>query len=352
MEKAARIAAEGIGGDIAPALAALIERLGDADVGIRQQLELLSVSLGRVEGVLKEATEEALAEDLRRQQQQHQPQQPQQHSPSAQPQQPRQPPASYDISSDAMEEEDGCVGDVGDDGIENAESRRKTRRVDDHGGATATAPTRWTKPAANAPWTRAASSAAARDEARRALQAMGCAATAGVGAAMDPSRTNDLATAERLAREAALRQQEVALQQQQLLREDPALARVEEQQRHQREQRCAEELRKHQAAAEQAAAAAASEEARRKQELWDSMPPEQRAQAARLHEQQAAVGAHVFGTEAASRVVELVQQQQASGSAQGQAGGEAHWDEAEVERLMAMSAEELVRWDQEQQSLL
>ncbi len=70
MEKAARLAVAGIGTDIAPALTAIIEQLGEADEGLRQDLQVLSTSLGRVEGVLREATENELVLDQRRRQQQ------------------------------------------------------------------------------------------------------------------------------------------------------------------------------------------------------------------------------------------------------------------------------------------
>ncbi len=58
-ERAARIAITGIGTDIAPSLMAIIDRLGDGDESVRQDLQLLSTSLGKLEGVLREGAEQA-----------------------------------------------------------------------------------------------------------------------------------------------------------------------------------------------------------------------------------------------------------------------------------------------------
>ncbi len=159
------------------------------------------------------------------------------------------------------------------------------------------------------------------------------------------AETNDLAVAERRKKEEAVRQLQDALQQQQLLRSDPERARAEEQQGEIREMLRREEVRRHQEAAAQAAAAAAASEAREKEERWARMSPEERAQATRLHEQQMAVGAHIFGTEGASHVAGLVQQShdiEAAGS----------HDKDEIDMLMAMSAEDYARWEQERQSLM
>ncbi len=107
-------------------------------------------------------------------------------------------------------------------------------------------------------------------------------------------------------------------------------------------------MRNHQEAIAKAAADAVAEEARQKEALWASMSPEQRADATKLHDQQAAVGAHVFGTQEASQVVGLVHKSHVHDLAHANVADE----EEEVERLMQMSPEGFARWDQEQQSLL
>ncbi len=330
VDKAARVAIAGIGTDIAPALSAIIEQLGEEQQGLRQDLQLLSTSLGRVEGVLRDATEQDLDRD--------------QLQPTHQ-----QQPAVFDISGDAMGGDDG--GRRGDGGDDDAEGTRKARRLSKDGDAAVAAAPRWTKPAANAPWQKAQTSATAVSEARRLLQSVGT-AEGGDGGPKSPADTNDLPTAERLAREQAVRQQQEALQQQPMLHLDPARAMAEEQQRQLREQRRQEELHRHQEAAAKAAAAAAAEEARRKEELWANMPPAQREQARKLHEQQMAVGAHIFGSPEAGQLAGIVHQthvQERVGEHAAHAGG---WDEQEVQHLMGMSPEDFARWDTERQSLM
>ncbi len=332
MEKAARVAVEGIASDIAPALSSIIEQLGESDEGLRCDLQLLSTSLGRVEGVLREAAELELSKDS------YQRQLEQRRQGGAQ-------PARFDIGDDAMEmvEEDGDSGaDGGDDN-----GTRKSRRVENgHKGAHNNT-TRWTKPSTNAPWKKETSSAEAADEARRLLQGAGGPTPLGREAETSPAYTNDLAVAERRSKEEAVRQQQEALQQQQRVREDHELAQAAEQGRQQREAQRQDEMRKHQEAMERAAQTAAADEARRKEELWANMSQDQRAQATRLIEQQAAVGAHAFGTLAASQLAGLVHQahvhEVVQASAEEQAG--------EVDRLMAMSPEEFMQWDRERQSL-
>ncbi len=332
MEKAARVAIAGIGTDIAPALSAIIEQLGEGQQGLRQDLQLLSTSLGRVEGVLRDATEQELARDQQQQQRQQQ-------------------PVVFDISggSDAAGGNDGGGRGEGDDG--SGEGARKARRVSSEVAAAGAAAPRWSKPTANAPWQKTQTSFDAKAEASNLLQAAAAAAV-GAHAPMSPAETNDLAIAERLAREQAIRQQQEALQQQQVSLQDPARAHAEEQQRQLREQRRQEELLRHQEAAANAAAAAAAEEARRREELWANMPPEQREQARRLQEQQAAVGAHVFGSMEAGQVAGMVHQSHVQGLVNDHAAGSGQWDEHDVQHLMGMSPEEFARWDTERQSLM
>ncbi len=337
VERAARIAVEGIASDIAPALSAIIEQLGEGEDGLRCDLQLLSTSLGRVEGVLREAAEEELPKDLRQRRE-------------GQRRREEDQPARFDISDDADAMETGDEEhDGGNDGTGN-DGARKSRRTGSETKCGPTAATRWTKPAANAPWKRSApSSAEAVGEARKLLQEAGAAAAATPADGMSPAATNDLFIAERRSREEAIRQQHDALQQQQRLREDHLQAQVEEQGRQRREAQRQEEMRKHLEAAEQAALAAAAEEAKRKEELWASMSPEQRTQATRLIEQQAAVGAHAFGTQGASHLAGLVQQAHVQEVAQ---AGTREQQAEDVDRLMAMSAEDFGQWNREQQSLL
>ncbi len=335
MGKAARVALTGIGVDIAPALTAIIEQLGDEHQFIKQDLQLLSTSLGHVEEVLRDAADSELAQVQQRRQREH-----------------HQHPAVFDISDDAT-----CRGEHardGDEGRGTDGGGPVAREVDSAAPGTAAAATaqRWTRPAPNAPWRKtAASSAGAVKEARLLLRAAAAAPQSGAPPT-SPSQTNDLQVAERLAREHAVRQQQEALQRQQLVQQDPQVAAHEEQLRLQRQQCQAEELHRHQEAVQRAATAAAAEDARRKEERWASLSPEEREMARRLHEQQAAVGAQVFGSQAAGQLAELVHQTHVQESAQGRTAGGDGWDEETVQQLMGMSQEDFARWDYERQSLM
>jgi hypothetical protein len=122
-------------------------------------------------------------------------------------------------------------------------------------------------------------------------------------------------------------------------------------------------MRRHQAAFEQAAAARAAEEERRRAELLASLTPEELARATELHARNAAVGSQVFGTPAASHMAGLVQQshdlaqaqrQQQAQQQQGPLTSDSNADSAdraEVDRLMAMSAEDFAAWDGQHQGL-
>ncbi len=333
--KAARVAITGIGADIAPALTAIIEQLGDEHQGIRQDLQLLSTSLGRVEGVLRDAADSELARVQQRRRHAH-----------------HHHPAVFDISDDsttrggdARDEDEG--GSAGGGGTTFKEDTTTAPGV-----ATSAAPPRWTKPAPNAPWRKsAATSAGAVEEARLLLRAA-AAAPQSCAPPTSPSQTNDLQVAERLEREQAVRQQQEALQRQQLVQQDPQVAAQEEQRRIQREQCQAEELHRHQEAMQKAATAAAVEDARRKEERWASLSPEEREMARRLHEQQAAVGAQVFGSQAAGQLAEMVHQTHVQELAQGRTSNGAGWDEETVQQLMGMSQEDFAQWDYERQSLM
>ncbi len=331
--KAAREAITGIGSDIAPALTAIIEQLGDEHQGIRQDLQLLSTSLGRVEGVLRDAADNELAKVHQRHQHAHH-------------------PTIYDISDGATTR----GGDARGGGDGSGGGNNGTNRADSAMDPGATAPAvaqRWTRQTPNAPWRKSAasSSAGAVEEARQLLRAAAATPRAS-DPPTSPSQTNDLHVAERLAHEHALRQQQEALQRQQLVQQDSEVAAVEEQRRLQRERCRAEELHRHQEAAQRAAMAAAAEDARHKEERWASLSPEEREQAKRLHEQQAAVGAHVFGSQAAGQLAGLVHQSHVQESVLGKASHGAGWDEEEVQQLMGMSPEDFARWDQERHSLM
>ncbi len=333
MEKAARVAIAGIGTEVAPALSAIIERLGDGEEGIRCELQLLSTSLGKVESALREATERGLERDQLRRHDEDNGQQ-------------RQHPATFNIGDDEMDDRRDDYVDENDGGGDGA--TRKSRRTGEKGEAAHGTGPRWTQPSANAPWRRSAPSLEAAEGARKMLLAAGYVCSGdgvsnGIGASS--AETNDLAVAERRRNEESLRQQQEALQQQQVLRSDPERARAVEQQGEIREMLRREEMCRHQDAMAKAAAMAAENEAREKEERWAKLSPEEQEQARRLRDQQAAVGAHVFGTEGASLVASMVQQSHAVETTG------AH-DDGEIDMLMSMSAEEYARWEQERQSLM
>ncbi len=347
-ERAARVAIQGLGGDIVPALGAIIRQLGDADEPVRRDLRLLAASLGRVEAVLRDGTEQDVAS--------------------------RQP-ACFNI---AEEDADGAAGANGGDGGEG--SRRDDGDSDNATGTThpngEAKSTRWTKQAENAPWRKemGTTSAEAVEEARRRVRARtggsdaaerredgmlgdegrghGAHAADLMGAGADPSRTNDLAEAARRQQAAAhLQIQQVQARQQTLA--DAQQQQEEEARRQQRAQSQQDELRRHQIAFQQAAEARAAEEERQRAELLARLTPEELARAAELHAQTTAIGAQVFGTPAAAQLAGLVQQSHdpAHAQVQGQRqqqqqgisadnGDADSTSRMEVDRLMAMSAED------------
>ncbi len=335
IEQAARAAATGIGTDIAPALTAIIEQLGESDEGLRCDLQLLSTSLGKVEHILKEAAARELTADEQRQQQG--PPRPPHHLP--------RPPARFDISDATTT----CDGD-GDGGNREADGGGacKHRRLAEGAAAAAGSASRWTRPTDSAPWRRSTPSAEAVEEARKLLRESGGTQGTDGGGGASSADTNDLALAARRAEEESLRQQREALQQRQRLLDDPSLLQAEEEKRKQREVQRQEELRRHQEAIAKAAAEAAAEEARQREEAWASMSPEQRALATKALEQQSAVGAHIFGTSTASHAAGLVHQSHVHEVAQEHMANQ----EAEIQLLMEMSPEEFNRWERERQSLM
>ncbi len=319
VERAARVAVAGLGTDIGPALSAIIEGLGDKDQALKENLQSLSTSLGRVEEVLRDAAQEQLAR--------------------------RTAPERFDIGGDSKDEDDPGDGDGGCDGGD--EGGRRVRRKGELGaGAIAAAP-RWTQPAANAPWKRVASSSDAVEHARRLLQTVDGGGPSGEEGVALPSDTNDLAVAEQRQRALAHAQLQAALAQQQALQGDPQRALAEDALRRQREQSMQEEIRKHQDAAAKAAAEAEAESARQREASWAKLSPEEREAAIRVRDQQAAVGAHVFGTAAAGELAGMVHQAHVQERVQADAAAEAE----QVDFLMRLSPEEFARWDQERQSL-
>ncbi len=343
-ERAARIAIEGLGADIVPALGAIIRQLGEADEPVRRDLQIVAQSLGRVEGILRSGTEHDLAS---------------------------RGPACFNIAED----DTGGAKEVG-----GRDGDGKSR--ENSGGSASTAGTecphsvakgtRWTKPTESAPWRKEMelTSAEAVEEARRRVRPrtqgdqaagqhdggvpagehreQGALAENLHGAGTDPSCTNDLAEAARRAQAAAhLQIQQVHLRQQTLA--DPQHQREEEALRQQRAQNQQEELLRHQAVFQQAAAARAADEERRRAELLASLTPEELARAAELHARNEAIGTQVFGTPAASHLAGLVQaqgqqqaQQQSTLTSEGNADATAR---TEVDDLMAMSAEEYAAWN-------
>ncbi len=345
-EKAARIAATGIALDVAPPLAALIERMATPQGGdleeLRQDLQLVAVSLSRVEGVLREGAGVDTP--------------------------PPERPAHYDIS-------DGGSGGGGNggDGSRPGAAVGGGDGAADHEHQSGVQATRWSKLAENGPWRRreTITSAEAVEEARRVAQRRSVGQTAGnkasdqgadgrqdsvagssadglhVEAAAMPgahgATTNDLAEAERREHAAAQRQMLASLRHAQAQQSEQQRAQDElERQKRQRLQQ--EEMQRHQAAFQRAAEERAAEEMRQREVLIASMSPQELAKAAELHARQAAVGTHAFGTVDASQQAGLVHQDNARRSAEAAAAaGEA----VELQRLLDMSPEELAAWDRE-----
>ncbi len=329
-DRAAKIAATGISTDVAPALTAAIERLGaplgeDAEA-LRQELQLVAVSLSRVEDVLREATEEADG---------------------------GRGPAVYDIS-DATDDRGGGGGD-GDDGEGSGEAGGKPRKCAKT--ETGAASTRWTKLATSGPWRRSSeTSAAAAEEAKRLIQeharaqapAAGGTAAGDLGAAQatapatpPASATNDLAEAERRAHLAAQQQFQQSQQQQQRQRSEQEAKHEEEMQRR-RQAAQREELQRPQAKLQEAAEARALEEARQREELIARMSPQELAMAAEVHAQQNAVATQTFGTQGASHMAGLVHQSHVQNVLEG--------TDADTDEIVAMSPEQLAEWDRERQN--
>ncbi len=327
-EKAARIAVAGIR-DLAPSITAVINHMGGAEAPVeemRKELQAVAAMLGHVESVLQEATKEAMDQ---------------------------RGPAQFDISSGTAGSSDGRGGYEGcgdDDGTEGGGGGKTTQSAQAQ---------RWVKPNASAPWKRLAVTAAdAVERARQVLrrreeEAMAEGAGDSTGIAEEArvtvgsgATTNDLAEAERRERARAEQQIQLAMQQQQH-QPSPQQMQQEEQARMQREQRQREEMAKHQEAMQRAATERAIQEAREREELIAKMSPAELARAAEVHAQQAAVAAHTFGTAAANHMAGLVHQAHAHQVAQATVG--ADMETEEVNRLMAMSPEELAQHDREMQ---
>ncbi len=348
---AARAAAAvtGISEDIAPQLAAAIERLGspmenDTAEGVRQDLQLVAVSINNLEDLLRGTLVPTVPPGSALHQQQQ--------------------ASHYHIGSDG-----GGGGDS--TGAEDDDARGGKRRAVSTGGGTTTV-ARWTKSAVGDAWTKCNSSAAAKEEAMRVLGARGggaggaaagrrgdgvgncpshqpATATHAASASTQPAgaaETNDLAEAERRARQAAQHQFQEA-QQQQHQRVDARVQQQEELDKQQRRRRQEEELLAHQQAAQRAAEERAADEARQREELLARMSPQDLAAAAELHAQHMAIGAQAFGTQAASDMAGLVHQQHAHHVARTSAAGGM---QADADQLIAMSPEELAQWDREQQA--
>ncbi len=336
-ERAASIAAKRISTDVAPSLAAAIERLGaplgggDDVEGVRQELQTVAVSLARLEEVLRDGNAASAAEAM---------------AATAQ---------HYNIGDHH--------GGTSTQGASSSDGAGKP--------AAATGNTRWTRSSANGPWRRndddddglaaaapgsaAAAAAAARVALRRRLDGghdsgmataaataggAGAGSSGGAQAAVDPqlplpaAATNDLAEAERRAHQAAQHQlaESQRCQQRQL---DEQQRQRDDAERQRREQLQNDEMRRHQQAVQQAAERQAAEEARQRSELLASMSPEELARAAELHAVQQAIGAQVFGTASATQAVGMAQLHEAQRAAR---DAEA---QQEADRLMGLSPQEL-----------
>ncbi len=347
--QATKVAACGISTDVAPALLAAMERLGaghgggDTE-GVLQELQLVAVSLNRVQGVLQDAADDAAAAATLG-------------------------PQCYDIS--------GGGRGGSDDGGTSAHTKTL---------ASPSLPNpRWTRSGPHAPWkkaagtdpprhtttpalpTRLSSSEAAVEQARSLLQARaageddgrpgdteartddrsgdgGARAAGGTSNGEQLPRgaeTNDLAEAAR--REHAVAQRQFAqAQQRQQVQPNDAQMQLEETQRQQRQLQHQEEMQRHQAAFQQAAERRAIEEARQREILIASLSPQELALAAQLQAQQEAVGSLAFGSQGASAAAGLVHQANARKIADEAAAAGVQVD---VERLVRMSPEELAEWD-------
>ncbi len=339
-ERAARIAATGMGSELIPALVAAVERLamplGDDADAFRHELRGMAVAATRIEGLLRDAFEQVAGDDG---------------------------PATFDIG-------DGGQGDDGDIGA------TAMGNMGSGGGAAAQRPatpaaaavTRWMRQQDNGPWRRATSSVAAQEQARRLLtqtamqpeagdcpeaggsqlgagtEAAAATLAGGDGQPLQPgSTTNDLAEAERRDRQIA----EAQFQREVLHRHGAEQRQQgEDLQRQQRWLQQQEELRRHQEQLQQANEARAAEEARQRDALIAKMSPAELARAAELHAQQAAVGSRAFGSREASELAGLAHQRHVQGVADATGASE---ERAAVDALMAMSPEQFAEWERDQQ---
>ncbi len=339
-ERAARIAATGMGTDLIPALVAAVERLdmplGEDTDAFRQELRAMAVSAARIEGVLREAFDATTGGDG---------------------------PASFDIGDDGRDDGDTTHGAAEGDGDDQMDP--ETRRMAPPSAATAQ---RWTRQQQHGPWRKATSSeaaqaqakqllcqAAARGEAAAGPSAAGehAAAAAGVGegaleglgaqAALSGATTNDLAEAQRRDKQLA----EAQFQQAVLHRQCTEQQREhEELQRQQRQLRQQEELRRHQEQLQLANEARAAEEARQRDDLIARMSPAELARAAELHAQQAAVGSRAFGSREASELAGIAHRHHVSEVADALGASQ---EQAAVDALMEMSPEQFAEWERDQQ---
>ncbi len=338
-ERAARVAATGMGQDVIPALVAAVERLamplGDDAEAFRDELRLVASAASRVERVLKEAVTQAPAGCI---------------------------PARFDIgdAGSGGSSSDGAAATGGDCDGGKATGRQAATTPE---GATS----RWQRTQEHGPWRRASSSEAAAQQARsliaqhvaaqeapapgtaheRSSSAAGN-SDAATGTAIPEQQqaasgatTNDLAEAERRERRLAEAQfQREVLQGHRTVQQ----LQQEELQRQQRMQQQQEELRRHQEQLQRANEARAAEEAKQRDALIASMSQDELARAAALHAQQAAVGSRAFGTQAASELAGLAHQHHVHSVAS--AAGAAD-EGAAVDALMAMSPEEFATWERD-----
>ncbi len=327
-ERAAIAAATGISLDVAPALLAAIEKLGNPATEEQEatcrELQLAAASLSRVEEVLRGGIQQPPHGDG---------------------------PTVYDI------------GDRDDDDATCPRSNGKRTAKGGKGGTTndeddgkgrpppATSVPRWTRASATGPWTRTTTSIDAVQEARRKLRLCSDEAGGEQAAAGDSqsgksgATTNDLGEAERRDREAAQRQLQDALRTQGQQKDADQL-QEDERARQQRDQRRLEELHRHQAEAQKAAEARAEEEEKQRQQLVASMSPEQLALAAELHAQQMAIGTKVFGSQEAAHMAGLAHQAHVQRAVQ---EAEERGRRADADHIMAMSPEDFAQWNRDVQ---
>ncbi len=336
-ERALHIAATGIDTDLGPALAAVAEKVPEGSP-VWLELQAAMATLCNVDGVLRQA--------MRQQPGQAQPMQP------PPPPQRTQRPTVYDISDGGTPShahgagQDGGGGDAAAPASVEPRAPAAVPPADSGARRPAVAATsRWAKQAADgAPW---GTKAWQRQESvKTGVVADGGGQASGGG---QPSA----GAAEEARRLLQQHQQQAAAEEERaraaaaaIAAEANAEAERQRQLAAHRQQQHEEALRQQREAIKRAEETAAAEQERQRLALLANTPPEELKRMAALHAQQAAIQAAGFGTQQASEGAGLVHQGHAHELA---AVATARGIDADAEKLMAMSPEQLADWDREQQ---